>query len=262
MRQTLIKAGLFNRRANTLEDNHTEQRKYEDLPRREWSENDVCELQQHDIDALYSWLPSIMRAESLSGQWKVQLALGLLDYEQARSQRARVWDCLAICARVAPQAGFQDAARLAWSVIELSASDDASDAQLCSVQDFLSDLRSFAYDDTADSAHVRSLSFSASRFEVFTASRAMCSYHDIGPAGRRAVALCAEEDFVLRESGINGISIIYSRPDCDPATLGLLRTEFIQTLDEHRSDPHWYVRKANEIAVFFQEQFDQELFGR
>ncbi|RCS48272.1 hypothetical protein DTL42_13810 [Bremerella cremea] len=238
--------------------NNPDKRKYEDLPRRDWSENDVRDLRELNLDDLYSWLPSIMHAESLSGPWRVQLALDLLEHEQARSHRARVWDCLAICARVAPLSSFQDAACLAWSLIDLSANDDASNAELCSIQDFLSDLRTFAYDASSDSAEIRTHSFTASRFEVFKVFRAMCSYNDIGTAGQLAVTLAAEMDFVLRESSINGISIIYSRPDCDPSSLGSLRTAFARTLRQHECDPHWYVRKANDNALFFQEQFNQE----
>lgn len=235
-----------------------DEQNYEELPNREWSKSAVHKLRLRDIEELFKWMPSIMQAASLTGEFRVRLALGLLNAEQNRSRRARIWDCLMICARFAPQSDFRDAAALAWQLIDSSTSDDATNPELCSVQDVLSDLRVFAEDVTTESLLEKMLSSTMSRYELFRALRAVCSYHDIGVTGKLAVKLTADADFVLRESGLNGISIIYSRADCDPDTLGALRLQFSQTLNYHRSDPHWYVRKANDNALFFQEQFDEE----
>ena len=108
---------------------------------------------------------------------------------------------------------------------------------------------------------VRMLSSTLSRYEVFRALRALCSYHEIAFAGSLAIKLSGDADFVLRESGLNGIGIIYSRPDCEPETLGSLRLGVLKAIEDHRTDPHWYVRKANENAMFFQQQYDTEFLS-
>jgi hypothetical protein len=199
-----------------------------------------------------------MQAETLDEPWKVHFALSLLDEERSDSRRARVWDALTILARAAPQCDLTALASLAWSILDSFANEDASNSELSSVQDFLDDVRIFAFNENAAGAEVALEAQSKSRFKVFTAFRAMCLYHDFEAAAKRAMELSSDVDFVLRESSMDGISVIYSRTDCDPATLGHWRGALSQTLINSSTDPHWYVRKANQLALFFRDQFDKE----
>ncbi len=242
----------------TLAENNRNKLKYEDTSHGQWSKRTVSELRDNDLHHFYVCLPHIMHDESLDDAWKVHLGLSLLGEEKDGSRRARVWDALTVLARVAPQCDLTVAASHAWSFIDSFTSDDAANAELCSVQDFLSDVRIFAHNENADTSKVALQAKSKSRFTVFTAFRAMCVHHDLASAGKRALELSNETDFVLRESGLDGISVIYTRPDCDPGTLGALRGAFSQTLIDHNTDGHWYVRKANQFALFFRDQFDKE----
>lgn len=235
-----------------------DQRKYEDFLEQDWSEESIRQLQKDDLAGVYACLPSIMYAATLSGTWKTQFAMELLASASDSAQRDRVWYGLMVCVRLSPQSDFENAANAAWELIDQFANDEPFNRELSRCQHFLDDLRIFRRNETDGSTYDRLKSRFASRFDVFTSTYCACSHGDIQEAGRLAIQLSAHPDFVLRESGIHGICTIYTRSDCNPNSLKSMRAEFARTLNEHKSDVHWFVRKTNETSCFFQEVFDGE----
>lgn len=232
-------------------------RRYVALPDRNWSKEYVLKLLKEDPVEFFENLLSIMQMQETTDDWKVQLVTSLLATKVDEQLCCRLWDALSIRARIESSECFADAAEKAWKLID-SHEQESSIPELEAVQHFLEDVRVCLFSPASDLIQIKSWALLNIRFRQFAGIRALSAYGAISEAGQQLIVLAGSGDFVLRESVANAVSIIYSREDCEPATLGPMKCVFSQLVVQAENDSHWYVRKAGKTARFFHEQYHME----
>jgi len=234
-----------------------EPRRYIEIPEEDWDEQTVLELLSSDPQEYYCNLSSIMYSVGNDDDWKVKLALSLLDKEKNQSLRSSIWSGLCIKARIAPVPSLTDAAERAWELIDMS-SEGSDSIELETAQNFLDDMRIyFMSDENVDYAKLRDWALSKERFKSFIAIRTLSFFGPIQQAGQIITTLSKSEDFVIRKSVVDAVARIYvriqGRNECIRESLGSLHTEFAKIIAEAEVDSHWYVSESADVAKFFEE---------
>lgn len=233
--------------------------KYAPIEDRDWSQHEVMLLLQSNPHRFYENLPSVMQnGDQHQVAWKLAMAKTLLESEHDVNLRSALWAALSILARMSPSTAFHSIAELAWEFIDSCSDAAQGDIEVDCIEGFLNDLRIFAYDRNTSSAALLELARTGDRYGSFTALRTVSAYGPILVGASIALDCASSSDFVIRESGINAMSTIFSRADCEPPTLGRFGSDFAAMITGSLSDSHWYVRKAAQTAKFFHVQYCAE----
>jgi hypothetical protein len=231
--------------------------KYEAIPERHWTKLEVTDLLERSLTAFLDNLSSIVYDLELESNWKSSLIENLLFVENIRTGRNRLWNSLSLLLRCRPLPNLSRVAENAWGYVSSFELFHEDSAELASCLEFLEDLRVFATDDSAVPRPFKELR-SSDRYNFFVWSRVSAQGSELLETSRFFAEYRDHDDFVFRESVANALSLIYSRPDCSPESLGPLMDVLKATVDSLNNDPSWYVRKAADTTVFFEREFRKE----